>query len=92
MKCKRSGTTLPLKKGNGIQLLQTFAHLLDDELKEKIRRYVRKLKESNSLLPRIVDLQSMVNDENTVMIMNEGNLSSEKYERLLHWMEVRACK
>jgi hypothetical protein len=36
LKCKRSGTTLPLKKGNGIQLLQTFAYLLDDELKEKI--------------------------------------------------------
>jgi hypothetical protein len=85
LKCKRSGTILPLKKGNGIQLLKTFTHPLDDELKEKIRGYVKKLKESNSFLPHVVDLKNMVNGENTVLIMNEGNLSSEKYERLLHW-------
>jgi hypothetical protein len=41
LKCKRSGTILPLKKGNGIQLLKTFANLLDNDLKEKIRGYFK---------------------------------------------------
>ena len=85
LKCKRSGTILPLKKGNGIQLLKTFAHPMDDKLKEKIRGYVRRLEKTNSFLPHVLDLEMLDKEEDTVLIMNEGNLTSEKYERLLHW-------
>ena len=85
LKCKRSGTILLLKKGNGIQLLKTFAHPMDDKLREKIRGYVRRLENANSFLPHVLDLEMLDKEEDTVLIMNEGNLTSEKYERLLHW-------
>ena len=81
LKCKRSGTILPLKKGNGIQLLKTFAHPMDDKLREKIRGYVRRLENANSFLPHVLDLEMLDKEEDTVLIMNEGNLSSEKFDK-----------
>ena len=84
LKCKRSGTTIPLIKGNGIQLLKTFRYKPKEELKEKIRSYVRRLTEEGSVLPHVVDLEEMESGTETVLIMNEGNLKKENYERLLH--------
>ena len=40
LKCKRSGAIIPLRKGNGIQLLKTFQHKPNEALKDKIRSYV----------------------------------------------------
>jgi hypothetical protein len=83
LKCKRSGSTIPLIKGNGIQLLKTFRHKPKEELKEKIRSYVRRLTEEGSVLPHVVDLEELESGAETVLIMNEGNLKKENYERLL---------
>jgi hypothetical protein len=33
----------------------------------------------------VVDLEELKNEQETVLIMNEGKLKKENYERLLHW-------
>jgi len=85
LKCKRSGSILPLEEGNGILLLRTFHHRPDEALKERIRSYVQKLKMENNFLPHVIDLEEMNDGIKTVLIMNEGKLKVENYERLLHW-------
>ena len=85
LKCKRSGAIIPLRKGNGIQLLKTFQHKPNEALKDKIRSYVHRLNEEGSVLPHVVDLDELESGNETVLIMNEGNLKKEYYERLLHW-------
>ena len=85
LKCKRSGSVLPLKEKCGILLLRTFKYHPNEELKEKLRTYVRKLKESDNFLPHVIDLDEIQCGKETVLIMNEGNLKVENYERLLHW-------
>ncbi len=86
LKCKRGvGCILPLKKENDIQLLKTVNHTPSNDLKDKIRRYVQRLREENNFLPHVIDLEELQRGEETVLIMNEGNLKKENYERLLHW-------
>ncbi len=91
LKCKRSGSTIPLIKGNGMQLLKTFRHKPKEELKEKIRSYIRRLTEEGSALPHVVDLEELESDAETVLIINEGNLKKENYERLLPWRLGHTC-
>jgi hypothetical protein len=40
LKCKRSGSVLPLIEGGGILLLKTFSYTLDETLKHQLRCYV----------------------------------------------------
>ena len=65
---------IPLKKGNGIQLLKTFKFKPTDALKNKIRSYVQRLSVEGSFLPHVVGLEELEDGEETVLIMNEGNL------------------
>jgi hypothetical protein len=84
LKCKRSGTILPLTEDRGLLLLKTFSYTLTNELKEQLRGYVNKLRQEKNFLPHVVDLEEMKVGKETVLIMNEGNLDKEKYERLMH--------
>jgi hypothetical protein len=72
LKCKRSGTILPLTEGRGLLLLRTFSYTPSAELQEQLRSYVRKLRQDNSFLPHVVDLEEMALGSDTVLIMNEG--------------------
>ncbi len=74
LKCKRSGTVLPLTEGDGLLLLQTISHQPDDELKQQLRRYVQELKQNDNFLPHVVDLQELRKESGTVLIMNEASL------------------
>jgi hypothetical protein len=85
LKCKRSGTVLPLEEGQGILLLRTFRHKPNEELKQKLNDYVGNLLKGNNLLPHVIDLEALKDGDETVLIMNEGKLRNENYERLLHW-------
>jgi hypothetical protein len=85
LKCKRSGTILPLTEGRGLLLLRTFSYTPSAELKEQLGNYVHKLRRDNSFLPHVVDLDEIVKEPETVLILNEGKLKKENYERLLHW-------
>ena len=85
LKCKRSGSVLPLEEGQGILLLKTFRYQPNDELKQKLKDYVGKLLNRKSLLPHMIDLEELNDGVETVLIMNEGKLKKENYERLLHW-------
>jgi hypothetical protein len=85
LKCKRSGTVLPLTEGRGLLLLKTIPYIPSAELQEQLRSYVRRLKQDNSFLPHVVDLEEFALGNDTVLIMNEGKLNKEDYERLLHW-------
>jgi hypothetical protein len=85
LKCKRSGSILPLTEGRGLLLLKTFLYTPTEELKEQLRSYVIKLRQGKNFLPHVVDLEEMNSGNETVLIMNEGNLDKEKYERLMHW-------
>jgi hypothetical protein len=85
LKCKRSGTVLPLTEGRRLLLLKTFAYTPTAELKEQLRSYVSKLRQDKNFLPHVVDLEELNSGKETVLIMNEGKLKREHYERLLHW-------
>ena len=85
LKCKRSGTILPLTEDRGLLLLKTFPYIPTDELKEQLRGYVNKLRQEKNFLPHVVDLEEMKVGNETVLIMNEANLDKEKFERLMHW-------
>jgi hypothetical protein len=84
-KCKRSGSILPLTEERRLLLLKTIPYCPSEELKRQLRNYVRDLKQNNSFLPHVVDLEEMTRGTDTVLIMNEANLKKENYERLLHW-------
>jgi hypothetical protein len=57
LKCKRSGTILPLTEKDGLLLLKTIQYKPDDELKQQLRSYVKELKLNNNFLPHVIDLQ-----------------------------------
>ncbi len=81
IKCKGSGIILPLTEGGGLLLL----YYPNEKLKQQLRNYIMDLKKSDNFLPHVVDLEELNRDHETVLIMNEGNLKTENYERLLHW-------
>ncbi len=56
LKCKRSGTVLPLTEGRGLLLLKTIPYIPSAELQEQLRSYVKRLIQDNSFLPHVVDL------------------------------------
>ena len=85
LKCKRSGVVLPLTEGRGLLLLKTFTYTPTAELKEQLRSYVQRLKQDKHFLPHVIDLDELKSEGNSILIMNEGNLNTENYERLLHW-------
>jgi hypothetical protein len=85
LKCKRSGTVLPLTEGRRLLLLKTFAYTPTAELKEQLRSYVSKLRQDKNFLPHVVDLDYLQRGQDAVLILNEGKLKKDKYERLLHW-------
>jgi hypothetical protein len=85
LKCKRSGTILPLAEGGGILLMKTIKHYPDPVLKEKLSDYARSLVKKNNFLPHVVDLDELTSEKETVLILKEGKLKSDEYERLLHW-------
>ncbi len=74
LKCKRSGTVLPLTEEDGLLLLQTISFKPEDELQQQIRRYVQELKLNDNFLPHVVDLQEFRKESGTVLIMNEASL------------------
>ncbi len=47
--------------------------------------YVQRLRQGKNFLPHVIDLQELTSKGNSILIMNEGNLKTENYERLLHW-------
>jgi hypothetical protein len=86
LKCKRSGTILPLaEEGGGILLLKTIKHYHDPDFREKLSDYAKSLAKKNNYLPHVVDLDELTMGKETVLILNEGKLKSGEYERLLHW-------
>ena len=85
LKCKRSGTVLPLTEGQGLLLLKTIPYIPSADLQDQLRSYVQRLRQDDSLLPHVVDLHEVNSGSETVLLMNEGNLDTEKYERLMHW-------
>ncbi len=85
LRCKRSGSVLPLTEGRGLLLLKTIPYRPSEDLKRQLRRYVQDLKKNDTFLPHVVDLEEVQSGPETVLIMNEGKLKRENYERLLHW-------
>jgi hypothetical protein len=85
LKCKRSGTIIPLMEAGRLLLLKTFSYQPDAALKGQLRSYIRMLKKSNNFLPHVVDLDAIPVNDSTVLILNEAKLKTEDYERLLHW-------
>jgi hypothetical protein len=85
LKCKRSGTILPLTEGRGLLLLKTIPFRPSDALRQQLRSYAKDLKISDNVLPHVVDLDEIGSGKESVLIMNEGKLKRENYERLLHW-------
>jgi hypothetical protein len=85
LKCKRSGTVLPLTEGGRLLLLKTIAYTPTAELKEQLMNYAHRLRNGKDILPHVVDLEEIMRGTDTVLIMNEANLKKENYERLLHW-------
>jgi len=85
LKCKRSGSILPLTEGSGLLLIRTFQYRPDANLKQQLQKYVVDLKSKNKFLPHVVDLDYLQQESKTVLILNEGKLKKDKYERLLHW-------
>ncbi len=65
--------------------MKTFSSTPDETLKHQLRSYVQDLKEGNSFLPHVVDLDELNRGQDTVLILNEGKWKSENYERQLHW-------
>jgi hypothetical protein len=59
LKCKRSGTVLPLLEEGGILLMKTFTYRPTDRMKEQLRNYVEKLVEGNNVLPHVIDLDEV---------------------------------
>ncbi len=59
IKCKRSGTVLPLAEGGGILLLKTIKHYPDPDLREKLSDYAKSLVKKNNYLPHVVDLDEL---------------------------------
>ncbi len=80
LKCKRSGTILPLTEGKGLLLLRTFSYTPSAELKEQLRKYVHKLGRDDTFLPHVVDLDEIAREPETLLILNEGKLKKENYE------------
>ncbi len=85
LKCMRGGTILPLTEGNGILLLKMIPYQPEERLKQQLKSYVQRIKMGNSFLPHVVDLDELKEGSETVLILNEGKLKRENYERLLHW-------
>jgi hypothetical protein len=85
LKCKRSGTTLPLTESGGLLLIKTFSYHPDANLKQQLRNYILDLRKKNNFLPHVVDLDHLQREHDTVLILNEGKLKRDSYERLLHW-------
>ncbi len=46
---------------------------------------MQRLRQTQIFLPHVVDLQEFQSEGNSILIMNEGNLATENYERLSHW-------
>jgi hypothetical protein len=46
---------------------------------------VQRLKQEKNFLPHVIDLHELKSEGNSILVMNEGNLTTENYERLLHW-------
>ncbi len=72
-------------EGSGLLLIKTFQYCPDANLKQQLQKYVLDLKSKKNFLPHVVDLDELDNGQDTVLIMNEGKLKMENYERLLHW-------
>jgi hypothetical protein len=85
LKCKRSDTILPLAEQGRLLLLKTFSYQPEEELIQRLTDYVQGLKRKNYFLPHVIALDELVSEGRTVLIMNEGKLKLENYERLLHW-------
>ena len=79
LKCKRSGTVLPLvEEGGGILLLKTFKYQPSEEMRKQLLSYAEKLKKANNVLPHVIDLEQVQDGNQTILIMNEGKLKMEK--------------
>jgi hypothetical protein len=50
-----------------------------------MREYVSSLKTMNNFLTYILDLDELQIGSETVLILNEGKLKNENYERFIHW-------
>jgi hypothetical protein len=85
LRCKRSGAILPLTEGCGLLLLKTIPYQPSEALKQQLMIYAKNLRKSGNFLPHVVDLEGIESGDETVLIMNEGKLNRENYERLLHW-------
>jgi hypothetical protein len=85
LKCKRSDAVLPLDEKGKILLLKTIKYRPNEELKQKLRDYATNLLKKNNSLPHVIDLEELNVGAETVVILNEGKLTNENYERLLHW-------
>jgi hypothetical protein len=85
LKCKRSGSILPLTEKSGLLLIKTFRYHPDDNLKQQLRNYIFDLKNKNNFLPHVMDLDYLQRGQDAVLILNEGKLKKDTYERLLHW-------
>ncbi len=86
LKCKRSESILPLTEERGLLLIKNFPYHPDDNLKQQLQKYILDLKKKhNFLLPHVVDLDSLQLGQDAVLILNEGKLKKDTYERLLHW-------
>jgi hypothetical protein len=72
LKCKRSGSILPLVERNGLLLIKTFQYRPDANLKQQLQKFVLDLKSKKKFLPHVVDLDELDNGQDTVLIMNEG--------------------
>jgi hypothetical protein len=54
-------------------------------MKQKLRDYLANLSKKNNSLPHVLDLEELHEGAETVLILNEGKLKNENYERLLYW-------
>ncbi len=64
---------------------ELLAYHPTEGMKQQLRNYVTKLTEDDNCLPYVVDLEEVEKDGNIVLLMNEGKLGLDNYERLLRW-------
>ncbi len=83
MQKKWDNSTFDRRKGHSSSS-DVFLHS-ERRIKEQLREYVHKLGRDDTFLPQVVDLDEIAREPETVLILNEGKLKKENYERLLHW-------